>query len=444
MALLENAEQTMQLIREKTGKSILEIQELVQKKKEKYSGMLTDSGASFLVAKELGIELELEKKISEKKTVSQLDVGMGNADLEVKVLQAFQAREFEKNGRKGKMLNLIVGDTSGEIRLSLWHNDARKFEEEKIEKGSKLLLNNCKVVEFQGKKQLSLDYNGKFTVLELGTEKVKKLEELNEGMQNIDIIARVARVFPQKKFVRQAKEGKLVSFEITDGVATVRATAWNELAEEAQKLNSNDLIKIENAYTKQGMKGIEVHLGWQARIIKEPKTSIEIPEVQARSFPKEKFSQLEENQSFEQRALVLDLNFGKIFFEVCPKCGKKPQGIEGKLVCDNCGQIDNTEKRMVVSALLDDGTAIMRAAFFGKTAEEFLEISSKEMQEKQNQGKLNETLEKIREKIIGEEIRIQGTARSNLMSGNLEINARNSRKTNAEQEAKELAKEISA
>ena len=444
MPFLENAEQTIQLIQEKSGKSLEEIQELVQKKKEKYSGMLTESGAAFLVAKELGIELELEKKISEKASIASLEQGMNNIDLEVRVLQAFQAREFEKNGRKGKLINLIVGDSTGEIRLTLWHNDARRFEEEKIEKGSKLLLSNCNVLEFQGKKQLSLDYNGKFSLVEAGSEKAGRIEELKEGMQNIDLIARIVRVFPQKKFVKEAREGRIANFEINDGKNTIRATAWNELAKELEKLEANDLVKIENAYTKQGLKGIELHLGWQARIIKNPKTSLEIPEVQAIGFEREKFNALEENQNFEQRALVLDLNFGKIFFEVCPKCGKKPQGIEGKLVCDNCGQIESTEKRIFVFALLDDGTVIMRAAFFGKTAEEFLGITSKELQEKEKNGKLNETLEKLLEKIVGEEIKIQGTARTNLMSGKLEITARNAKIANAEQEAKAIIKELAS
>ena len=410
---------------------------------EKYSGMLSREGAAFMVAKELKVELSLEKRISEKKAIESLQAGMSNVDLEVTIVQAFQAKSFEKNGRKGKMLSLVVSDATGEIRLTLWHEQAKLFEEQKIEKGAKIALHNCRVQEFQEKKQLSLDYNGKLELLENGTQKsVAKIEELKEGMQNIDILARVVRAFPARKFVRENKEGKVAGFEISDGKDSIRASAWNELAEEVERLSQNDLIKIENAYAKQGLRGIEVHLGWQARIIKEPKTSEKIPEIAQRQYPKEKFIDLEDSKMFEQKALILDLNFGKLFFEVCPKCGRKPERIEEALVCENCGQIAQTEKRLAVSAMLDDGSAVMRASFFGKQAEELVGMTAKELEASEKEGKLNETMQKLFEKVAGEEIVVQGIARTNTMSGKLEITARNVKKASAKEDAEKIIREM--
>ena len=145
--ILEDAERIVSLIVEKTGKEITEVQELVERKKEKFSGLLTDSGAAFLVAKELNADLELEN-------------GIRNIDLEARVLQAFQARSFEKNEKKGIMQNLILGDESGSIRLTLWNQQVKEFERQKIEKGSLLVLNNCFVTEYNGRKQLNIGFNG--------------------------------------------------------------------------------------------------------------------------------------------------------------------------------------------------------------------------------------------------------------------------------------------
>jgi len=425
----ESTEQVLKTIEEKTSQPRSQILELLEKKKQKYSGMLTDSGAAWLVAKDLGVELRLERKISEKASISSLQAGLQNIDLEVKVVQAFQAREFEKNSRKGKILNLIVGDESGEIRLTLWHKDARSFEEEKIEKGSRLALHNCRVQEFQGKKQLSLDYNGSLEVLEKGKEKTTKLEELREGMQNIDVIARIARVFPAKKFLKEAREGRLANFELSDATASVRATAWNDLVQEVESLRPNDLVKIENAYAKQGLKEVELHLGWQARIIKEPKTSAEIPELPARKLERKAFAELAENQAFEQKAVVLELLPGRLFFEVCPKCGKKPQLLEGKMVCENCGQVEKAEKRIVVSAMLDDASKVLRASFFGKQAEELLEESTEKILEKIEGQGAEKTLKELNEKVSGKEIEIQAIAKKNQFSGELEVSVRRVDKT---------------
>lgn len=425
---LENAEQTVKLITEKTGKQEKEIQELIERKMEKYSGMLSAEGAAFMVAKDLKVELNLERRISEKKSIADIKAGMSGIDLEVSVAQAFQSKSFEKNGRKGKMLSLIVSDASGETRLTLWHEQAKAFEEKKIEKGAKIGLHNCRVQEFQGKAQLSLDYNGKLELLQQGKQKTAKIEDLKEGMQNIDIVGRVARAFPARKFVKENKEGKVASFELYDGISTIRISAWNELAEEVEGLRQNELLKIENAYSRQGLKALELHLGWQARIIREPETMEKIPEVAQRQYPQEKFAELEDNKAFEQKALVLDLNFGKLFFEVCPKCGRKPESIDNAIICENCGQIEETEKRLVVSAMLDDGTAVLRTMFFGKQAEDLVGFTAKELLEKEREGKLNDTMQKLFESIAGEEVIVQGIARTNAMNGNLEITARNIQK----------------
>ena len=68
--------------------------------------------------------------------------------------------------------------------------------------------------------------------------------------------------------MRGERKGKLCSFQIADESAIIRATAWNEKADEIEKFNEGDAIEIENAYTKEGRFGVELHLGYSADIKK--------------------------------------------------------------------------------------------------------------------------------------------------------------------------------
>jgi hypothetical protein len=104
--------------------------------------------------------------------------------------------------------------------------------------------------------------------------------------------------------------------------------------------------------------------------------------------------------------------------------------------------VEKTEKRIVVSALLDDGTAVMRASFFGKQAEELMQASTQELAEKQEKQELEKELETINERLVGREIVLQGIAKTNKLSKELEISARNVKKADARKEAESLIKEI--
>src|SRR3989338_2612868 len=277
-SFLDDREAVVKKIVAYTGKPRADIDLAIEAKKEKFTGLLTDAGAAFMVAKSLGLDLEFEKNISGRMKLAQLEEGMNNVDLEVVVKQAFQPKRFEKGEKKGRLCNLLVADDSGEMRLTVWHNDVKKLEDEKTERGAALLLKNCYVTAFNDKKQLNLGYNGQMIVLSEPTaglpgqaREAVKLGELKPGLNDVDVVARVARVYEARDFESAGRKGSLQGLELVDGSGRVRATAWNDLVEEAGKLVPGSLIKIDGAYTKEGMKGTELHLGWQARIIVEPK-----------------------------------------------------------------------------------------------------------------------------------------------------------------------------
>jgi replication factor A1 len=268
----EKPEKVIAKISEKTGKTTEEINELIRAKKNKFSGLLTEFGAACLIAKEHGIELENEPKKNIK--IAELKAGMNNVDIICKIKTIFPAKEFEKNGKKRKLQNMIIEDDTGETLATLWNGDIEKLENLNVIKGEKIKISNCYVSEYNNKTQISLNYNSTISKEEnTDMEKqFKKLKELEPGMQSIDIKAEVRKIFNIRNFDTPKAKGKLITFILGDEETEIRATAWNEKAEEMTKILEDETIIIENAYTKQGMNGnTEINLGKNARIIRQKK-----------------------------------------------------------------------------------------------------------------------------------------------------------------------------
>ena len=96
-------------------------------------------------------------------TISELNAGQGNVNVEGTITEVGEGRTFSKFGKEMTVANAILQDDSGTIKLSLWNEDASKYKE-----GDKIKIENGYVNEFQGEMQLTA---GKFG----------KMEKVGEG-----------------------------------------------------------------------------------------------------------------------------------------------------------------------------------------------------------------------------------------------------------------------
>ncbi|MBS3075711.1 DNA-binding protein [Candidatus Pacearchaeota archaeon] len=94
--------------------------------------------------------------------ISELSPKQGNVNVEGIIKELGEKRTFNKYGRELIVVNSILDDGSGTIKLTLWNDDADRFKE-----GDSIRITNGYVNEFQGEKQLT---SGKFG-------KIEKLEE---------------------------------------------------------------------------------------------------------------------------------------------------------------------------------------------------------------------------------------------------------------------------
>ena len=107
------------------------VRKLVEEKEQELSGLVSREGAAYIVGREMGISLIREGRRQLK--VSNIVSGMRSVDVTARVLRVFEPREWEKAGKKGRVANIILGDDSGTIRLSLWNEEVALLE--KISEG---------------------------------------------------------------------------------------------------------------------------------------------------------------------------------------------------------------------------------------------------------------------------------------------------------------------
>lgn len=97
-----------------------DLRERIYEKQRELSGLISEEGAAYIVAKELGVNL-LRKQ--ERLNLANVTAGMQNVDVIGKAVRVFPVREFQTEKSKGRVKNVIIADSTASVRLSLWNDE---------------------------------------------------------------------------------------------------------------------------------------------------------------------------------------------------------------------------------------------------------------------------------------------------------------------------------
>jgi len=111
----ENYKQLVGFVCVESGLSAEEIERRVEAKRAKLAGLISKEGALQVIAAELNINFD---KQSIK--ISQIVPGMRKINIVGKVISLFPIREYNKNGRSGRIGTFVLADDTSNIRTVLW------------------------------------------------------------------------------------------------------------------------------------------------------------------------------------------------------------------------------------------------------------------------------------------------------------------------------------
>lgn len=243
-----------------------------------------------------------------------------------------------------------------------------------------------------------------------------KIKDVLIGMKSVDIIGKVMRKYELREFNTEKRKGKVANLMLADETGSIRVVFWNDKTNEFTQLKDEDIIKIKGAYVRDNAGRKELHMGDNSSMIINP-TNVTINARERREYARKHISELTEGMSAEILGTILQV-FDIKFFEVCPKCNKRMRMREDQFACEEHGTLQPIYN-YVMNVYLDDGTGNVRAIFWKQQSQRLLKLSDEQLNViRQNP----ELFERYKTEMLGNQIKILGTAKNNMM-GRLEFNS---------------------
>lgn len=189
---------------EKTGMSIGELDSKIKAKLEELSGLISEEGAAHIIANENGVKLVNTEETKVK--IKNVYAGMRNIEVTGKVTAIYEVREFNSNGRQGKVGSFLIGDDTGMTRITAWGSkadDIKNLSEECIVK-----IKNGFSKENNGRIEIHLNDNSEIIVNPEGetvgeikrgassnNKTRKNIGNLQAGEENVEILATVVQTY---------------------------------------------------------------------------------------------------------------------------------------------------------------------------------------------------------------------------------------------------------
>lgn len=114
-------------ISKKSEYSEEDIRKMIEEKQDELSGLVSEEGAAYIIARELGLTL-LEEQARALK-VKDIVPGMFSIDIKCKIAKITPVRTFRREGNEGAVQNILMGDETGIIRMSVWNDEIDKIKE---------------------------------------------------------------------------------------------------------------------------------------------------------------------------------------------------------------------------------------------------------------------------------------------------------------------------
>ena len=219
-------------IKQTTNLSDAEINTKIEDKLNQLSGLISKEGAAHIIANELGVKIF--EQTSGKLQIKNILAGMRNVETVGKVTRKFELREFKTENREGKVASFVIGDETGTIRAVMWGDLAEKISE--FNENDIIKLIGGYVRENQGRKEVHMNERSKLIInpegetigeiKEYSAAERKKIKDLTEGLENIEILGTIVQSFEPRFFEvcpecgkRARPEGENFNCEVHGSVA---------------------------------------------------------------------------------------------------------------------------------------------------------------------------------------------------------------------------------
>ncbi len=279
-------EEVIKKIVAQSGMTEAEVNAKIDDKLKAFDEIVSRDGAAFMVASENGVKV-FEDPSTKVLEIKDVHPGMSGVELVAKVSRIFEARSFSRDGRDVPFIPIMLQDSTGSIRTTLWDKRSVLVNEKRLEVGSVVRIKNCSIREnsYTGK---DLQLNSRSQIIinqdELDVDVSAPVAAVETDLVNptlgspVNVFGTIVAVSEPRFYkacgecrrkvsesnecqthgkVDSPKTTMILNFVLDDGKGNVRATCFGQLGE---KLLGENADTIQDLIAAQGNDNIGIEI----------------------------------------------------------------------------------------------------------------------------------------------------------------------------------------
>jgi len=248
------------------------VDRLIDEERAKAAGLLTEEAAAHLVASNLGLDGAGER-IEAKLKIGDLTTGLSDVSLTARVIHVFPARTFtRRDGREGKVLNMLLGDSTGSVTAVFWDDKADTVAASKVTTDKIVRVLHGYTRERRGEIQVNVGNRGQIYMepLDAVDSEYPRAGEFYKTPAEIfrpgtvNLVGVIVDKFPVSTFNRQdGSEGRVTRVVLEEGGGRINLVCWDDKVDEVGELEAGTKIRVVGANARERQdRSLEVHTNY--------------------------------------------------------------------------------------------------------------------------------------------------------------------------------------
>ena len=245
------------------------IEERINEKKEKVgAGYLTDQGAMFLVAADLGVSLEQTQK--SEVAIKDLYIGAKEVTLESRVLNISPTKQFtKKDGSSFSLRTITVYDNNSTASVKLWDEKANLPGLEDLKPGDLIKIIKAYVKsDLTGAPTINIGSGASIETSQSESDivsidsKITDVSEISDDQRDLIVSGTLGSAMSLLEFTNsKGQPSKALKFRLRgENKNLVNVVLWGKDESILPKIIGQDAkVKLFGVRTKTGMQGLEIH-----------------------------------------------------------------------------------------------------------------------------------------------------------------------------------------
>jgi replication factor A1 len=252
------------------------VDRLIDEERAKAAGLLTEEAAAHLVASNLGLD-GAGQRIEAKLRIGDITSDLSDVSITARVIHMFPSRTFQRSdGREGKVLRMLIGDSTGSIAAVFWDEKADEVAVSKVNQGKIIRILHGYTRERRGEVEINVGNRGQIYMepLDAVDEDFPSPEAFYVTPGEIhkpgtfNLMGVMVDKYPISTFTRSdGSEGRVTRVVLEEGGGRINLVLWDDKVDEINNVDTGTRIRVAgiNARTRDDG-NFEVHTNYGTEI----------------------------------------------------------------------------------------------------------------------------------------------------------------------------------